>query len=261
MDVEQYFEDNEAYDPPSTEGKRSLDKWENSPGPFTGSDDDPSAGFDCNICLDSVQDPVVTLCGHLYCWPCIYKWLHCQTISTDNLDQKQQQCPVCKAELSNTTLIPLYGRGQTTKASTDNTPEFGIVIPQRPLAPTCGVGSIRSPNSSDNLRFQQPVHHLGYSYEPQIYYAQQGSYPDSSMLSPGGTMINVLDPVTRMFSEMVYTRAFGNSITDLHTYPNSYNLGGTTSRRIRRQLMQADKSLSRISFFLCCCIFFCLLLF
>eukprot|EP00592_Proboscia_alata_P005065 CAMPEP_0194375024 /NCGR_PEP_ID=MMETSP0174-20130528/23479_1 /TAXON_ID=216777 /ORGANISM="Proboscia alata, Strain PI-D3" /LENGTH=722 /DNA_ID=CAMNT_0039154947 /DNA_START=111 /DNA_END=2279 /DNA_ORIENTATION=- len=31
--------------------------------------------FDCNICLESVVEPVVTLCGHLYCWPCLYKWL------------------------------------------------------------------------------------------------------------------------------------------------------------------------------------------
>lgn len=35
------------------------------------------------------SEPVVTLCGHLYCWPCLYRWLqvqsHCRT------------CPVCKA--------------------------------------------------------------------------------------------------------------------------------------------------------------------
>ncbi|VAI58924.1 unnamed protein product [Triticum turgidum subsp. durum] len=29
--------------------------------------------FDCNICLDFAVEPVVTLCGHLYCWPCIYE--------------------------------------------------------------------------------------------------------------------------------------------------------------------------------------------
>lgn len=33
--------------------------------------------FDCHICFDSPNDPVVTPCGHLYCWSCIYKvgWL------------------------------------------------------------------------------------------------------------------------------------------------------------------------------------------
>lgn len=42
-----------------------------------------------NICYDLASEPVVTLCGHLYCWPCLYRWLqvqsHCRT------------CPVCKA--------------------------------------------------------------------------------------------------------------------------------------------------------------------
>ncbi|KAE8730326.1 E3 ubiquitin-protein ligase RMA1H1 [Hibiscus syriacus] len=251
MATERYFED--ANNPLSEGEKDPSEKWENLTNSVMDSDVNPYSGFDCNICLDSVQDPVVTLCGHLYCWPCIYKWLHLQTISTENQDQRQQQCPVCKAEVSHTTLIPLYGRGLTTNASTGNTP-------RRPLGPTCGVDTIRLPNTTDGLQFPQSLHHHGYSSQPQIYYTQQGGYPDSSM-QPGGTTISVPDPVTRMLGEMVYTRVFGNSMTDLYTYPNSYNLAGSTSRRIRRQLMQADKSLSRISFFLCCCIFFCLLMF
>ncbi|KAK9008011.1 hypothetical protein V6N11_074918 [Hibiscus sabdariffa] len=251
MASEQYFED--VTDPLSGEGKSSLEKWENS---VMGSDDDPSAGFDCNICLDSVQDPVVTLCGHLFCWPCIYKWLCFQTMSTENLDQKHQQCPVCKAEVSHTTLIPLYGRGLTSKTSTGDTPK-------RPLGPNCGLGRIRSLNTTDGLQFRPPFDHHGYSYRPHINYALQGGYPDSSMLSPGVTAISVPDPVTRTLGEMAHTRVFGNTMTDSYTYayPNSYNLAGSTSRRMRRQFMQADKSLTRISFFLCYCILFCLLLF
>lgn len=237
-----------------------MEKLNNSPDAVTGSDDHTSGAFDCNICLESVQDPVVTLCGHLYCWPCIYKWTHLQTISSENLNQKQQQCPVCKAEVSLTALIPLYGRGLTTKASRSQTPQFGTVIPKRPLGPTCGVSSIRSSEATNSQQFPQHLHHRGYSYQPQIYYTRPG-YPASPMLSPGGMTINVLDPVTRMFGEMVYTRVFGNSITNLHTYPNSYNLAGSTSPRIRRHVMQADRSLSRISFFLFCCILLCLLLF
>ncbi|KAL3763623.1 hypothetical protein ACHAW5_001045 [Stephanodiscus triporus] len=32
--------------------------------------------FLCSICLDIVSDePVVTRCGHLYCWSCLYTWL------------------------------------------------------------------------------------------------------------------------------------------------------------------------------------------
>ncbi|KAE8670130.1 E3 ubiquitin-protein ligase RMA1H1 [Hibiscus syriacus] len=130
MSVEQCLE--VANDPLSGEGKNSLKKWENS----LSSDDNPSAGFECNICLDSVRDPVVTLCGHLYCWPCIYKWLRFQTIYAEHLNRKHQQCPVCKAEVSHATLIPLYERGLIAKASTKNTPN-------RPLGPTSGLGMIR----------------------------------------------------------------------------------------------------------------------
>lgn len=38
-----------------------------------GYSDPQNAYFECNICLELAQDPVVTQCGHLYCWPCIYK--------------------------------------------------------------------------------------------------------------------------------------------------------------------------------------------
>ncbi|KAL0405018.1 UNVERIFIED_CONTAM: E3 ubiquitin-protein ligase RMA3 [Sesamum radiatum] len=48
--------------------------------------------FDCNICLDLARDPVVTCCGHLFCWPCLYRWLH------HHSDAKE--CPVCKGEVT-----------------------------------------------------------------------------------------------------------------------------------------------------------------
>jgi hypothetical protein len=32
-------------------------------------------GFECNICLDQSREPVTTLCGHLFCWPCLWRWL------------------------------------------------------------------------------------------------------------------------------------------------------------------------------------------
>lgn len=79
--------------------------------------------FECNICFDLAQDPIVTLCGHLYCWPCIYRWLHFNSYS--------HECPVCKALIQEEKLVPIYGRG---KGSSDirarSSP--GVDIPSRP---------------------------------------------------------------------------------------------------------------------------------
>ncbi|ORX72711.1 RING/U-box [Linderina pennispora] len=42
--------------------------------------------FSCNICFDSATDPVLTICGHLFCWSCLVQWL-----------DRSATCPVCKA--------------------------------------------------------------------------------------------------------------------------------------------------------------------
>lgn len=63
--------------------------------------------FDCNICLDSPSEPVITFCGHLYCWPCLYRWL----------SSGHDQCPVCKAGVTRETIVPLYGRGNDRQSA------------------------------------------------------------------------------------------------------------------------------------------------
>lgn len=79
--------------------------------------------FECNICLDLAQDPIVTLCGHLFCWPCLYNWLYFHSQSHD--------CPVCKAIIQEEKLVPLYGRGKkATDPRSRSVP--GVNIPDRP---------------------------------------------------------------------------------------------------------------------------------
>lgn len=84
---------------------------------------DVAGNFECNICFELAQDPIVTLCGHLFCWPCLYKWLH--------IHAHFQECPVCKALIVQDKLVPLYGRGKTS-----SDPRFrsipGVRIPSRP---------------------------------------------------------------------------------------------------------------------------------
>ena len=250
MALEQFFQDAMAQPGPAEETKPPCDKWTSFPDE---TDSPPSAGFDCNICLDSVHDPVVTLCGHLFCWPCIYKWLHFQSASQE---PQQQQCPVCKAEVSQASLVPLYGRGQATRPSKGKAPSLGIVIPRRP--PFCGIDSPRTPSATTPTVTGPQLYHRSYPYQPNSPSPRQGVYAPS----PGrGIATNLLDPSRGIYGEMVYARVFGNSITNLYTYPNSYHLAGNASPRVRRHVMQADESLSRICFFLFCCLVLCLLLF
>lgn len=256
MDIEQYFEEALGHTDLSGVNQNLPGKWKSAGDSRSCSDDNPSRGFDCNICLDSVQDPVVTLCGHLYCWPCIYKWLHFQSMDSESQDEKHQQCPVCKSEVSKTSLIPLYGRGLTTKHSKGKAPHLDLVIPKRPLRPAC---ELLAPRSRASPQFSRQFHHGHSSHQSHMYYSQQGSFSDPPMLSSGST--NLIHPVIGMLGDMVYTRIFGDSITSISTYRNTYNQVGNTSPRIRRHVLQADKSLSRISFFLFCCLLLCLLLF
>jgi len=76
--------------------------------------------FVCNICLDIAKDAVVSMCGHLYCWPCLNTWL--ETRPT------RQLCPVCKAAISKEKVIPLYGR------NSEKQQDPRVKIPPRPQA-------------------------------------------------------------------------------------------------------------------------------
>ncbi|XP_039142099.1 uncharacterized protein LOC120279277 [Dioscorea cayenensis subsp. rotundata] len=86
-----------------------------------------AANFECNICLELAKEPVVTSCGHLFCWPCLYQWLH--------LHSEHKECPVCKGEVTESNMTPIYGRGsseagQESKHGEDG--QHGLKIPPRP---------------------------------------------------------------------------------------------------------------------------------
>ena len=63
--------------------------------------------YECNICLDVARDAVISMCGHLFCWPCLHKWLETRP--------NNQTCPVCKSAISREKVIPLYGRNSTDR--------------------------------------------------------------------------------------------------------------------------------------------------
>ncbi|XP_048141476.1 E3 ubiquitin-protein ligase RMA1H1-like isoform X1 [Rhodamnia argentea] len=208
--------------------------------------------FDCNICLDFAIEPVVTLCGHLYCWPCIYKWLHVQSASLAS--DEHPLCPVCKAEISHTAMVPLYGRGQSSKESDlqDKALQLGTIVPPRPAA--CGIKALApaTPSTGQQLPYRNPYQNP--------YYSANSFEEDSPspFLSVGS--VGLHHSMVGMFGEMFYARVFGNS-DSINGYPNSYRYMGGSSPRLRRQEMQANKSLSRVTFFLFCCFLLCLIVF
>ncbi|KAJ1894401.1 hypothetical protein LPJ66_005217, partial [Kickxella alabastrina] len=72
--------------------------------------------FSCNICFDTATDPVLTICGHLFCWSCLVQWL-----------ERSATCPVCKAGCDKDKVIPVYGRGRDEKD-----PRLNPNMPNRP---------------------------------------------------------------------------------------------------------------------------------
>ncbi|KAK7319679.1 hypothetical protein RJT34_04402 [Clitoria ternatea] len=217
---------------------------------------DVDSCFDCNICLDFAHEPIVTLCGHLYCWPCIYKWLHVQSASL--APDEHPQCPVCKDAISHTTVVPLYGRGQDIVHSDRERKVScgGVSIPPRPTALTA-QSLLATPTPSQNGQ-QLPNRN---PYQSQHFNLEEDDDNTTQMLNLGATVTPGFPHlVFGMFGEMFCTRVFGNT-ENVNTHPNSYHLVGSNSTRLRRQEIQPDKSLNRISIFLFCCFLLCLIVF
>ena len=93
----------------SSESSNSRTQMNQQLGHDNNIDDESKSesAFECNICLETARDAVVSLCGHLFCWPCLHQWMY----STDNNGQSHNTCPVCKSAISRDKTIPIYGRG------------------------------------------------------------------------------------------------------------------------------------------------------
>eukprot|EP01053_Blabericola_migrator_P002185 Blabericola_migrator_1__2184@NODE_1601_length_4192_cov_84_630788_g231_i2_p2_GENE_NODE_1601_length_4192_cov_84_630788_g231_i2NODE_1601_length_4192_cov_84_630788_g231_i2_p2_ORF_typecomplete_len270_score39_20zfC3HC4_2/PF13923_6/1_2e14zfC3HC4_3/PF13920_6/6_8e13ProkRING_4/PF14447_6/2_1e11zfC3HC4/PF00097_25/9_5e11zfRING_5/PF14634_6/4_9e09zfC3HC4_4/PF15227_6/1_4e08Ubox/PF04564_15/5_2e08zfRING_UBOX/PF13445_6/6_6e08zfRING_UBOX/PF13445_6/3_5e02zfRING_2/PF13639_6/1_6e07zfrbx1/PF12678_7/3_4e06zfRING_6/PF148 len=105
MDEQPLNDNSNNPDPPQNSGSPAPPAEASQSTPSHGDikREDKGEPFDCNVCFDLAQDPVVTRCGHLYCWPCLVSWL-----------KHHQECPVCKARVTQETVIPIYGQGTNT---------------------------------------------------------------------------------------------------------------------------------------------------
>jgi E3 ubiquitin-protein ligase RNF5 len=158
---------------------------QSAPIHHSGSQDnnDNDLSFTCNICLEGVKDkdPVVTQCGHLYCWPCLYRWLHTR--------HSDSTCPVCKAGVTQENVIPIFIRG--SKADPRNRPtadaeeemNSSSSIPNRPqghrpLPPVLDMGN---PNTAGNQfqfngQFQGISFSTSFGFFPSLFGLQFQSF-------------------------------------------------------------------------------------
>jgi len=94
-------------------------------------DDKSNMYVECYICMKTPTDPIATLCGHIFCWPCIYVWLQ----------NGSKPCPICRIVLAKEmSILALYGFGTSAKPTNNTFSENEAttstnIIPPRPPNP------------------------------------------------------------------------------------------------------------------------------
>jgi E3 ubiquitin-protein ligase RNF5 len=74
-----------------------------------GRRDRASRRYMCNICYGTPTNPVLTQCGHLFCWECIYVWS--QSVGGCRF------CPTCRSRMELGEVIPMASNKSTPKKS------------------------------------------------------------------------------------------------------------------------------------------------
>eukprot|EP00439_Symbiodinium_sp_Y106_P056388 s1206_g7.t3 len=133
------------------------------------------ASFECNICLEQAVEPVVTRCGHLFCWGCLHQWLNSTAASQasragqlnsgmSGMQTVGSACPICKASVTIQNVIPVYTRGSQTDPRNS--------YPNLPARPP---GERPEPEPASVLALQAFQH--GGTPESYGFTAGQGFYP------------------------------------------------------------------------------------
>lgn len=196
----------------------------------SGSSDGGS--FDCNICLELAQDPVVTQCGHLFCWPCLYQWLQMHSIS--------KECPVCKGGVVEEKVIPLYGRGKVGSADPRTKPVPGVNIPHRP--------SGQRPDTARTTDHHYPSQ--GFNFMAGQGPVPVGSFGNITFSAGFGLFPSLFGLQMHGFSDTPYG-SLGMPSNGFHGGP----------QQVRHDHHQQETFLSRFLLFLFCLVVFCLFFF
>jgi E3 ubiquitin-protein ligase RNF5 len=132
---------------------------------------DEDSAFICNVCLEvSSRDPVVTQCGHLYCWPCLYRWLN----------TNHTTCPVCKAGVTEENVIPLFIRGSLKDPRVTTASSGSADIPNRPPGHRPEPTNPQFAQTANNIRQMQYgglSFSIGFGYFPSLFSLQFQNFP------------------------------------------------------------------------------------
>ena len=224
--------------------------------------------FGCNICLESVVEPVVTLCGHLYCWPCLFRWLE-PGMTADEfsllwgfhdrltaVDSSRRNCPVCKASCSVTTVVPIYVRGnRESSSSSSSSGNCRHAVTSKPLGNT---NSIQEGETAD-LDYQDEISSPSDRMETsgvrrRSRFSQVPARPllvsPSQQPPPTRTVHHSPPPMSTGLAMSLQQALFGTAIPPLHHY-----------RQNQLQQEPATEFLSRVLLMLGSFVILCLLLF
>ncbi|CAI9764653.1 unnamed protein product [Fraxinus pennsylvanica] len=149
---------------------------------FKNANKEGGSFYDCNLCFDMAKDPVLTCCGHMFCWLCFY--LLPYVYSTI------KECPVCIGEVSDSAVIPIYSNGCTEHVSEV---ECGLKIPPRPKARR--VDSFRQQGVGLSLSYAsvaQALREITGAMRNQT--GQQGGNGNFSLNSESHGVLNAAEP-------------------------------------------------------------------
>lgn len=137
------------------------------------------ADFSCAICLDTASEPVVTRCGHLFCWNCLDHWLR--------RPNGVPECPVCKGRVDERIpgdIIPLYGKGKANPNDTRPPPAPPSTVNRGGAAPsaTGTATATASPSSSTPPLWSNTA----YSYSYNSNSRSTNTTEPASASPPGG---------------------------------------------------------------------------
>ncbi|OMO68938.1 Zinc finger, RING-type [Corchorus olitorius] len=202
-----------------TENKDNIEKGVSNDGSF----------FDCNICLDLAREPVVTCCGHLFCWSCLYRWLH--------VHSDAKECPVCKGEVAVKTLTPIYGRGNITHEPEEDS---GLKIPPRPTARRVDSWRQTIQRTALNLPVEEMIRRLGSRFDltRDLTPPREASSGRETTDRTSSVLNRILTPRLRGEQNTVV------SLDDVDLTPST-TTGTEVSSRIQSLLVQRHSQLRR----------------